>query len=202
MAFTLRHSPASPFVRKVRIAAGVLGLTDEMALEAADTLAADDSIRQQNPLGKIPALILEDGRALYDSRVIIEYLETVSGGGRLIPAEIDAKFEALRLAALCDGILEAAILIVYEVRYRPDQVPHMGWLNLQKDKIRRALKELENNPPDLSTVTVGNIGAACALGYLDFRNQVDWRTENPGLIGWLDDFAAKVPAFDETKPPT
>ena len=94
----LRSVPPSPFGRKVRITASVLGLDDKITIEPADTMNPDDSIRGQNPLGKIPALILDDGRVLYDSRVIIEYLDTIAGGGRVIPAEIDARFEALTTA--------------------------------------------------------------------------------------------------------
>ena len=114
MVMILRSVGPSPFGRKVRIATAVLGLNDEITIKAADTMNPDDSIRGQNPLGKIPALILNDGR------VIIEYLDKIAGGGRLIPNETDARFEALTLATLADGILDAGILIVYEGRYRPD----------------------------------------------------------------------------------
>ncbi len=200
MGLTLRTVGPSPFGRKVRLAAAVLGMTGDIAIEAADTMDAGDSIRGQNPLGKIPALVLDDGRVLYDSRVIIEYLDTLAGGARLIPAEVDARFEALTTAALADGVLDAAILIVYEGRYRPDIEPYEPWLDHQRGKIERGLAALEAAPPPIDPVTVGAIGAACALGYLDFRKQVDWRARNPSLIGWLDAFAAAVPAFDETRP--
>ncbi len=200
MGMTLRTVGPSPFGRKVRLAAAVLGLTDDIAIEPADTMNPEDSIRGQNPLGKIPALVLDDGRVLYDSRVIIEYLDTIAGGGRVIPAEINARFEALCTAALADGILDAGILIVYEGRYRPDQEPHAGWLDHQRGKIERGLTTLEAAPPPLAPITVGAIGAACALGYLDFRKQVEWRADHPALVAWLDGFAAAVPAFDETRP--
>ncbi len=200
MAMTLRSVGASPFGRKVRLAAAVLGLTDQIAIEAADTMDSSDSIRGQNPLGKIPALILDHGRVLYDSRVIIEYLDTIAGGGKLIPTDRDARFDALTTAALCDGILDAGILMVYEGRYRPDQDPYGPWLEYQRGKIERGLDALEAAPPSTDPVTVGTIGAACALGYLDFREQVDWRARNPALIGWLDGFAAANPAFDKTRP--
>ena len=202
MTLTLRSSGASPFVRKVRLAAAILGLTDEIVMEHADTLDASDSIRQQNPLGKIPALILEDGRILYDSRVILEFLDHRAGGGGIIPTATDERFEALRIAALADGILESAILIVYEGRYRPGQEPYEPWLEHQRNKIRGALANLQSSPPSIEPVTVGAIGAACALGYLDFRNQVDWRPDYAGLIAWLDQFANAVPAYEETKPQT
>jgi glutathione S-transferase len=94
---TLRSSPTSPFVRKVRIAASVLGLDREIMLEPADTMSPSDSVRQQNPLGKIPALMLEDGTVLFDSRVILDYLDHRAGGGRIIPTDASARFAALRL---------------------------------------------------------------------------------------------------------
>ena len=111
MRFTLRSSARSPFGRKVRIAASVVGLTDDILVEEADPMSADDPIRQQNPLGKIPALVLEDGRILYDSRVIIEYFDAISGGGRLIPNDPSSRFPVLTQAALADGMLDAGILI-------------------------------------------------------------------------------------------
>jgi glutathione S-transferase len=200
MTLTLRNVEASPFGRKVRLAAAVLGLADEITIEAADTMNPEDSIRGQNPLGKIPALILDAGRVLYDRRVIIEYLDTIAGGGILIPTEMAARFQALTGAALADGILDAGILIVYEGRFRPDIEPHGPWMDYQRGKIERGLAALSAAPPSIEPVTVGVIGAACALGYLDFRKQVDWRPGHTGLVSWLDAFAAAVPAFDETRP--
>lgn len=200
MSSILRMAGPSPFARKVRIAAAVLGLDGDITLDPSNTMDESDSIRGQNPLGKIPALILDDGRVLYDSRVIVEYLDALAGGGKLIPTEMDSRFEALRLQALGDGIADAAILIVYETRYRPDQEPHERWLSMQRGKIERALDALEAAPPAIDPLDVGAIAVACALGYLDFRKQVDWRSRNPGLISWVDDFAAAVPSHYETRP--
>src|SRR3972149_3169438 len=107
----LRSSPASPYARKVRIAAGVLGLSGKIEVRDTDLNDPGDSIRAQNPLGKIPALILEDGTVYYDSRVILEVLDHLAGGGRIVPREPTARFEVLRLQALCDGILDAGILL-------------------------------------------------------------------------------------------
>ena len=118
---TLRHSPSSPFVRKIRIGASVLGLDHEIRIEPADTMNPADSVRQQNPLGKIPALVLEDGTVLFDSRVILEYLDHRAGGGRIIPTDATARFAALRLQALADGIMDASVLLVYEGRWRPPE---------------------------------------------------------------------------------
>ena len=123
MRFTLRSSPRSPFGRKIRIAASLLGLTDEISIENTDTMSDTDSIRVQNPLGKIPTLILEDGTALYDSRVIVEYLDEIAGGGRLIPVDSGARFEVLTKAALADGMLDAAILIAMRGVSEPIKSP-------------------------------------------------------------------------------
>lgn len=200
MTYSLRSADASPFARKVRIAAAVAGLDDRIALDNVTPNSDADPIKEQNPLGKLPVLVFEDGRTLYDSPVICEYLDLLAGPGTLIPAETEARMEALKLQALADGILDAAILIVYEGRYRPDQAPYAPWLDFQRGKIVRGLDALAADPPAQEPVTVGTITAACALGYLDFRKQVDWRASHPPLIPWLDAFAAKVPAYGETTP--
>src|SRR3954447_16614453 len=103
----LRSAPPSPFGRKVKLALGILGLENEVTIEKADPTDANDSIRKQNPIGKIPALIVENGTVLYDSPVILESLDHRAGGGKIIPAEPSARFAALTLQALCDGILDA-----------------------------------------------------------------------------------------------
>src|SRR5947209_14972158 len=117
----LRSTPPSPFGRKVKLAASVLGLSKDIKVEAADTNDANDSIRQQNPLGKIPTLVLEDGTTLFDSRVIVEYLDHRAGGGKIVPPEPKARFAALRLQALADGMTDAQILLVYEGLFRPPE---------------------------------------------------------------------------------
>src|SRR5579872_4551204 len=117
----LRSSPPSPFGRKIRIAAAILGVADRIRLTNADTNDPDEPLRRQNPLGKIPTLILEDGTALYDSRVILEFLDRLAGGGRIIPDEPGPRFAALTMQALGDGLMEASILRIYETRFRePD----------------------------------------------------------------------------------
>jgi glutathione S-transferase len=199
---TLRHSPASPFVRKVRIAASILGLEREITLENADTTDPADSVRNQNPLGKIPALVLEDGTVLFDSRVILDYLDHRAGGGRIVPEDADARFAALRLQALADGLMDASILLIYEGRWRPAEKHEPKWVEHQAGKVTRALTALEANPPPLDgTPNVGQIALACALGYRDFRFNGTWRKDHPRLVAWLDQFAARVPAFAATKPP-
>jgi glutathione S-transferase len=198
----LRSAAPSPFVRKVRIAAAVLDLERDIKIEPADTVDPSDSVRRQNPVGKIPVLILEDGTAIYDSPVILEYLDHRAGGGRIIPTAPAARFAALTQQALCDGILDAAILRVYEGRWRPPEHHVAKWVEHQADKMTRALAALEADPPGLDAPPhVGQITAACALGYLDLRFEGTWRRDHPRLVGWLDHFAAAVPAFAATRVP-
>ena len=197
----LRSSPPSPFGRKVRIALSLLGLENEVKIEQADTNDANDSLRRQNPLGKIPALIAEDGMVYYDSRVILDYLDTRAGDGKIVPRDAKARLAALRLQALCDGILDAAILRIYEGRWRPPEHHVAKWVEHQTGKMARALAALEAAPPGLDTPPhVGQITAACVLGYLDFRFEGRWRPDHPRLVAWLDRFAAAVPAFAATRP--
>ncbi len=197
----LRHSQASPFVRKTKIAAEILGLADKIELRDADTVAPEQGFLGQNALGKIPTLVLEDGTTLFDSPVVLEYLDHLAGGGRILPAEPKARFAALRLQALCDGVLDAALLIVYEGRFRQPEMKVQSWIDRQLGKIDRALAVLEAAPPAITTIPdVGQITLACALGYLDLRVEGRWRKDHPKLVAWLDQFAARVPAFAKTKP--
>jgi glutathione S-transferase len=196
----LRSSPPSPFGRKVKLALGILGLEKDVTIEKADPTDANDSLRKQNPLGKIPALILEDGMVLYDSPVILDYLDHRAGGGKIVPTDATARFAALRLQALCDGILDAGILLVYEGRWRPPEMAVQKWLDHQTGKVARALGVLEAGPPALTAIPdVGAITLACALGYGDLRFGGQWRAHHPKLVTWLDAFAAKVPAFEATR---
>jgi glutathione S-transferase len=196
----LRSSPPSPFGRKVKIAASVLGLGSEIEMVAVNLDDPADSLRAQNPVGKIPVLIAEDGTPYFDSRVIAEYLDYRAGGGRIIPTEPAARFEALRLQALCDGLLDACLLQVYEGRYRPVEKHVQPWLDRQADKVSRGMAALEASPPKIdATPTIGQITLACLLGYRDLRFAGTWRKEYPKLVAWLDKFAAQVPAFAKTK---
>lgn len=198
----LRHSPTSPFVRKVRIAAAVLGLDDRITLVPADTGDPDDPLRAQNPLGKVPALILGDGTAVYDSLVIVDYLDGLSDAAVLIPPHPD-RTRVLVTHSLADGICEAGLLQVFEKRMRPEEKWHQPWLDNQAGKVARALDTFEASPPPQGgTPDVGTITLACALGYLDLRFEGAWRQSHPGLAGWLETFSARVPAFAETAPPT
>ena len=199
--WVLKSAPASPFGRKVRIAAALCGFSDRIAVEGTDTTDPADSIRRQNPLGKIPALILENGATLFDSRVIVEFLDAEAGGGIVIPAGPE-RFPALTLQALADGLMDAALLQVYEKRWRAAEVQHRPWMDHQAGKVERALAVLEADPPALAaTPDVGRIAVACALGYLDLRFEGTWRESHPRLVAWLEKFDAAVPSFAETRPP-
>ena len=143
----LRSSPASPFVRKVRIAIAVLGFDAETQIESADTNEPADPLRRQNPLGKIPALIAEDGTAYYDSRVILEFLGERAGGGRIVPREAKARLGALRLQALCDGVLDASILAVYETRWRAAEHREQGRARARLQEIAARERPAEGRGP-------------------------------------------------------
>jgi glutathione S-transferase len=188
-------------VRKVRIAIDLLGLGDRIELRDADLNDPGDPVRRDNPLGKIPTLLREDGSALYDSRIILDYLDHLAGGGRIVPREPAARFSALTLEALCDGALDASLLIVYEGRYRPAEMRVDSWVERQAGKVERAMAALEAAPPALAgTPHVGQIALACLLGYRDLRFDRDWRKAHPRLHAWHDAFAAAVPAFAATAP--
>ena len=199
----LRSSPSSPFGRKVKMATYILGLDDQVTPVLTDTLDPNDSICEVNPLGKIPALE-NDGTTYYDSRVIMEYLDAKAGGGKIIPARGPARYEALTRAALMDGILDAAILVIYERRMRPEDKYVESVVERQRGKIIRGLEVIAAKKLKYSNGAmpdIGEIGLACVLDYLDFRKQVNWRDHAPNLASWLADFAAAVPGYDESMPP-
>lgn len=196
----LRSTPPSPFGRKVKLAASLLGLSDQIKIVPADTNDDSEPLRQQNPVGKIPTLVLEDGATLFDSRVILEYLDHVAGGGKIIPNEPKARFAALRLQALADGMTDAQILVVYEARWRPKEIHFPKWVDYQAGKIARGLAALEAESPGLDAIpNVGQIAVACFLGHRDLRFAGDWRASHPKLVAWLERFEARVPAFAATR---
>lgn len=199
----LRSSPSSPFGRKVKMATYILGFDDQVTPVLTDTLDPNDSICDVNPLGKIPALE-DDGTTYYDSRVIMEYLDAKAGGGKIIPASGPTRYEALTRAALMDGILDAAILVIYERRMRPEDKYVGSVVERQRGKIIRGLEAIaaENRSYSNGAMPdVGEIGLACVLDYLDFRKQVNWRDHAPNLASWLADFAAAVPGYEDSMPP-
>ena len=199
----LRSSPSSPFGRKVKMATYILGFDDQVTPVLTDTLDPNDSICEVNPLGKIPALE-DDGTTYYDSRVIMEYLDAKAGGGKIIPASGPTRYEALTRAALMDGILDAAILVIYERRMRPEDKYVESVVERQRGKIIRGLEAIaaENRSYSNGAMPdIGEIGLACVLDYLDFRKQVNWRDHAPNLASWLADFAAAVPGYEDSMPP-
>lgn len=199
--WVLRSTLTSPFGRKVRMAAAVLGLTERYRLEPADTQNETDTLRQQNPLGKMPCLLLEDGTALYDSRVIIEFLQEQAGSDRLLPNSGLARYTTLTRAALADGTCDAALLMVYEGRFRDTDAHSERWLTHQRGKVMRGLTEFERDPPDPARADLVAIGLSCMLSYLDWRKPVAWRADFPRLTQWLAAFAAAEPAFNATRVP-
>lgn len=199
--FVLRSTLTSPFGRKVRMAAFVLGLSDRIKIVPADTLNESDTLREQNPLGKMPCLLLTDGTALYDSRVIIEFLQEVAGSSQLLAANGLARYQALTLAALADGIAEAALLMVYEDRFRDADAQSKRWLAHQRGKVLRGLASFEAAPPSAGKTDIVSIGLSCALGYLDWRKPVAWREDHPRVAAWLREFAKREPAFEQTRAP-
>jgi len=183
------------------MAVAAIGRADQLTVEPADTSDPQDSLRQQNPLGKIPVLLLNDGRTLYDSRVIVEFLNEQDGRSILIPSG-EARYTALIQQVLADGILDAAILQVYEGRYRSEDKREQSWLDYQHDKMDRALQAFSNQLPVAGGhgPHIGEISLAAALGYLDFRFQGYWRDAHPKLVEWLDSFKQRFPGYDATAP--
>ncbi|PQO22517.1 glutathione S-transferase [Rhodobacteraceae bacterium WD3A24] len=190
----LYGNDASPFVRKVRVVLAETGQDGAVTLERVSGTPVEPGTLpiERNPLGKIPALARPDGCTLYDSRVICRFFDERAGAG-LYPAGARG-WETLTLEATADGILDAAVLMRYEVVARPEAFRHEPWLDAQWSKIARALDALEarwmghlSGPLD-----IGQIGVACALGYLDFRHpDRDWRAGRDALVDWEAAFAAR-----------
>ncbi|MFC2969552.1 glutathione S-transferase [Acidimangrovimonas pyrenivorans] len=199
----LYHSPTSPYVRKVMVLLHETGQLADVTLVPAMGTPVDPGTMPvaQNPLGKIPALERGDGPALYDSRVICRFLDA-RAGGRLYP-EAPHLWETLTLEATADGILDAAILMVYESRVRPEERRYEPWVEGQWAKIARALDALENRwMSHLSgPLEMGQVATGCALGYVDFRHpERDWRAGRPALAEWFAGFAGRE-SMQATVPP-
>jgi len=197
----LYYNPASPYVRKVRVLAMETGLMGDIEL-AGTTLTPtgpDAALCTDNPIGKIPTLVRDDGSALYDSRVICEYLDSQHEGTHMFPESGDARWTAVRRQALADGILDAAVGTRYETFLRPEQLRWPDWVDAQMTKVRRSLDALESESL-ATTVDIGTISVACALGYLDFRYPGEaWRDSRPKLAAWFEEFSAR-PSIRETQP--
>ncbi len=192
----LFHSPASPFVRKVMVAAWERGIQDQIELlpSAAGPVKRDQNIVAVNASGKVPCAILPDGQPVFDSRVITQYVDYLAGPeGTLYPT--DRRFEILTLEALADSILDACLLCRYETVLRPKELFWADWYNGQMDKIDSGLDALETRWFE-SLVNggfhAGAIAAACVLGYLDFRfADKDWRSGHPRLADWFTEVSKR-----------
>lgn len=199
----LHYNQASPFVRKVLIVAHEHGIFDQLELvpAAITPVAPSAAVAEANPVGKIPALVLEDGSSLFDSAVIVEYLDHV-GGGSLLPAAGPARWRALRLQAVADGLMDAAILVRYERGVRPAEKQWDAWIDGQLLKVRQSLAALEAEASSFAVPgTIGEITVGAALAYLDFRFPDEgWRTKHPGLASFYARIA-EHPSFVATVPP-
>jgi len=199
----LFYAPTSPFVRKVMIALHETGLIGSIELKpvALTPVNPGTDVPAHNPLGKIPCLVRPNGGALYDSRVITRYIDSLSPKTELYP-EGDALWDALTLEATADGIMEAAVLMTYEVRLRPEGTAYQPWVEGQWMKIERALTVLEdrwmahlNGAANMPVLAI-----AAALAYVDLRLDArNWRASHPVLAAW-EAHIAKRPSLAATVP--
>ena len=183
-------SPASPFARKVRVVireAGLMPQVEEVLLKTSP-LDSHPQLLAANPTGKLPVLLREDGPAIADSRVITRYLDHVSEAGLYPQGRL---WEVLTLEALADGIMEAAVAMAYEQRFREEPMQSRDWLEAQWGKAARAIAALDDRWMSHleGRLTAAQIAVACALAYVDFRHgDRDWRAQSPALAAWLAAF--------------
>lgn len=169
----LAYSAASPYARKVMVVAIEAGLDSkiEKMPMAARPDQANPALSAENPLAKIPTLVTDDGERLFDSRVICAYLDSLHSGAKLIPESGPARWQALRLEALGDGITDAGILVRYELGLRPKELHWKDWIDGQTRKVMQGLDQLEKEAASLSgPLNIGQIAVACGLGWMKFRN--------------------------------
>ncbi len=196
-------SLASPFVRKVRIVLAEKKLDCEFVLE--NVWAADSTILQSNPLGKVPCLIMEDGGAMFDSRVIVEYLDTLTPVGKLLPAHGRERAEVKCWEALADGVLDAAILVRLEKTLRPAAQQSPEWIARQMFKVHGGLKAMSTGLADTpfcagNHYTLSDVAVGCALGWIAFRfPEIDWRGDYPNLQKHFEKLSER-PSFKDTVP--
>ncbi len=198
-------SPASPYARKVRVVMAEKKLDYHYVIE--DVWAAESSITESNPLGKVPCLVMEGGEAVFDSRVIVEYLDTLSPVGKLIPVQGRERAEVKTWEALADGLMDAALLARMEVMFkgRTEAQRSQAWIDRQIDKINSVLKAMSTglaDKPFCSGVhfSLSDVAVGCALSYLDFRfPQITWRDSYANLARLQDKLSLR-PSFIETAP--
>ena len=200
----LFHAQASPFVRKVMVLIHETGQLDRVELVHGETtpLAANPELARANPVGKIPALVLDDGTTLANSPLICEYLDTTHDRARMVPASGPERWEVLRIQALADGLMDAAVLNRYEIMMRPAELRWPEWSDGQMAKVDRVLDVFEAAIQRLGArVDLATISMACACGYLDFRYAGhDWRSARPALADWYAGFSDR-PSMRATAPP-
>jgi glutathione S-transferase len=199
----LHWSPRSPFVRKVMVLLHETGLTDKVDLVRSVVAmhATNAELMRDNPLNKLPTLVLDDGSALFDSPVVCEYLDTQHGGARMFPANGPARFAALRWQALGDGLLDLLVLWRNELN-RPQDVQSKPHRAAFEAKAEAALDRLEAEAATLEATPfgIGHIAVGCALSYVDFRfPERDWRAGRPAITAWHNAFAAR-PSVVATEP--
>lgn len=197
----LRYSKTSPYARKVRIVAYELGLGDTLELIPTDTWNLPDDLLRENPLGKIPSLKTAEGIVLYDSPVICEYLASLKTTGELFPKAGERRWNALRLQALGDGIMDASVDRFSERNFRSVEQQSQSWLDRLRASVTRSIDYIESvSGNGLDELTIGSIAVASALGYLDLRfNDDNWRTDRPGLSRWFEQFSRR-PSYVMTMP--
>ena len=197
----LIYSGLSPFARKVSVVLRETGLIDDTTLVEVSTTpvnSADEAVAA-NPSGKIPSLVLEDGSSVYDSRIICRYLNDRAGTDLYPNVEI---WKILTLEATADAIMDAAVLMTYERRIRPEDMVYEPWVEAQWAKAERSINAVAADWGDFleGPLNIGQIGIACALGYVDFRHaDRDWRSANPALAEWFAAFSTR-PAMEATRP--
>ena len=195
----LYSSAPSPFGRKVKITAHLTGLFDQIEVVNIDGNNPLSATLNPNPLNKIPALELDSGQLIVDSKVICEYLIKQSGRLELLPEHL--RVDLLSRAALADGITEAALLMVYERRFREQSQINTDWLTRQNQKVLGGLQWFTDNLTEIvATPTIDQVGLAVTLGYLDFRFSGEWRTRFTDLALWLTQFQQMVPGYQLTDP--
>lgn len=195
----LFYSPTSPYARKVRVVLDLTGLAGACEIVAASgtPLAPNPDTVAVNPLGKVPCLVTDEGLTLYDSRVICRYLDHVAGAGLYPPAG----FEVLVAEARADGVMDAALLAVYEARLRPETARFQPWIDGKVAKVQAGVAAMAADVALLSgPLTIAQVASGAALGYLDLRfGHLNWRAAHPALADWYHGFAA-TPAMQATVP--
>ena len=196
----LIYSAASPYARKARVAAIESGAAANLELEAILPWEDPAGYRDVNPVGKVPALIRDDGPPLYQSNLVCEYLDA-QGTTKIFPEPGPARWTALRQIAAADGILDASVAERMEAMFHDGDTASNAFIERQELSVDKALDQLEAEADDLEgPVTIGQVAVGCALGYRDFRfAEADWRDGRPRLAAWFDGFAAR-PSMTSTDP--